>query len=136
EAHNVAVHDFDGDKPRVTYEKDGQTHEVLCDFIAGCDGYHGVSRASVPEGALRGAERVYPCGWLGVLAVVKPVSHELMDANAGRGSALCSMRSNTRSRYSLQVPSSDTVEQWSIERFWEDLGNRLDPEGRKNPVTG
>ena len=136
EAQNVQVHDFDGERPRVTYDKDGQSHEIACDFIAGCDGYHGVCRASVPEGALRTYERVYPFGWLGVLADVKPVSHELIYANTARGFALCSMRSATRSRYYLQVPSSDKVEQWSADRFWAELGQRLDPAAREHLVTG
>ena len=135
-AQNVQVHDFDGERPRVTYDKDGQSHEIACDFIAGCDGYHGVCRASVPEGALRTYERVYPFGWLGVLADVKPVSHELIYANTARGFALCSMRSATRSRYYLQVPSSDKVEQWSADRFWAELGQRLDPAAREHLVTG
>lgn len=136
DAQNVRVHDFDGQQPRVTYEKDGQTHELACDFIAGCDGYHGVCRASVPADALKTYERVYPFGWIGVLADVPPVSHELIYANTERGFALCSMRSQTRSRYYLQVPSTDTVEQWSLERFWTELGERLDPEARANLVTG
>lgn len=136
EAANVRVHDFDGSQPRVTWEKDGQTHELRCDFIAGCDGYHGVCRASVPEGALKTYERVYPFGWLGVLADVPPVSHELIYANTERGFALCSMRSTTRSRYYLQVPDTDKVENWSIEQFWAELANRLDPEAREHLVTG
>ena len=136
DAHNVRVHGFDGAQPRVTYEKDGQTHALACDFIAGCDGYHGVCRASVPADALRTYERVYPFGWLGVLADVKPVSDELIYANTERGFALCSMRSHTRSRYYLQVPSSDKVEQWSIEQFWAELRYRLDPEAREHLATG
>ncbi len=136
DAQNVSVHDFDGKQPRVTYEKDGQTHTLTCDFIAGCDGYHGVCRASVPANALQTYERVYPFGWVGVLADVPPVSHELIYANTERGFALCSMRSHTRSRYYLQVPSTDTVDQWSLDRFWTELGERLDPEARANLVTG
>lgn len=136
EAANVRVHDFDGSQPLVTWEKDGQTHELRCDFIAGCDGYHGVCRASVPEGALKTYERVYPFGWLGVLADVPPVSHELIYANTERGFALCSMRSTTRSRYYLQVPDTDKVENWSIEQFWAELAKRLDPEAREHLVTG
>lgn len=136
DAQNVAVHDFDGASPRITYEKDGQMHELACDFIAGCDGFHGVCRASVPERALHTYERVYPFGWLGVLADVKPVAHELIYANTERGFALCSMRSNTRSRYYLQVPNSDKLENWTIDQFWAELGNRLDPEARANLETG
>lgn len=136
DAQNVQVHDFDGQHPRVTYEKDGQTHELACDFIAGCDGYHGVCRASAPAEVLKTYERVYPFGWLGVLADVPPVSHELIYANTERGFALCSMRSATRSRYYVQVPNTDKLENWSIEQFWTELGNRLDPEARANLVTG
>ena len=136
DAQNVQVHDFDGQNPRVTYQKDGQTHELACDFIAGCDGYHGVCRASAPANLLKTYERVYPFGWLGVLADVPPVSHELIYANTERGFALCSMRSATRSRYYVQVPTTDKVENWTIDQFWTELGNRLDPEARANLVTG
>lgn len=136
DAQNVQVHDFDGQHPRVTYEKDGQTHELACDFIAGCDGYHGVCRASAPADLLKTYERVYPFGWLGVLADVPPVSHELIYANTERGFALCSMRSATRSRYYVQVPTTDKVENWTIDQFWTELGNRLDPEARAHLVTG
>ncbi len=136
EAANVQVHDFDGATPRVTYEKDGQTHTLTCDFIAGCDGFHGVCRASVPEDAIRTYERVYPFGWLGMLADVKPVGHELIYAHTDRGFALCSMRSATRSRYYLQVPLTDKVENWSDDAFWAELRNRLDPEAREHLTTG
>ena len=136
DAQNVQVHDFDGQHPRVTYEKDGQTHSLACDFIAGCDGYHGVCRASAPANLLKTYERVYPFGRLGVLADVPPVSHELIYANTERGFALCSMRSATRSRYYVQAPTTDKVEDWTIYQFWTELGNRLDPEARANLVTG
>ena len=136
EANNVSVHDFETKKPRVTYEKDGVSHEIECDFIAGCDGFHGVCRASVPEGAVTNYEKIYPFGWLGVLADVPPVSHELIYANTERGFALCSMRSETRSRYYVQCPLSDKVEQWSDEAFWAELRLRLDPEARDKLITG
>ena len=136
EADNVQVHDFDGTHPSVTYTKDGQSHTLQCDFIAGCDGFHGVCRASVPEGSIKEYEKVYPFGWLGVLADVPPVSHELIYANSDRGFALCSMRSATRSRYYVQVPLTDKVEAWSDERFWADLKDHLDPEAQENLVTG
>ncbi len=136
EAANVQVHDFDGATPRVTYEKDDQTHTLTCDFIAGCDGFHGVCRASVPEDAILTYERVYPFGWLGLLADVKPVAHELIYAHTDWGFALCSMRSNTRSRYYLQVPLTDKVENWSDDAFWAEMRNRLDPEARENLTTG
>lgn len=132
----VTLHDFDGAQPRVRYVKDGQSHEIECDFIAGCDGFHGVCRASVPAAALRTYEKVYPFGWLGILADVPPVSPELIYANTPRGFALCSMRSPTRSRYYVQVPLTDTVGQWSDEAFWAELKLRLDPQARESIVTG
>jgi p-hydroxybenzoate 3-monooxygenase len=135
-ASPVSLHGFDGERPTVRYEKDGATHEIECDFIAGCDGYHGVSRASVPAGAIHTYEKVYPFGWLGVLADVPPVSHELIYANTPRGFALCSMRSATRSRYYVQVPLDERVENWSDDAFWNELRLRLDPEAREHLVTG
>jgi p-hydroxybenzoate 3-monooxygenase len=136
EADNVLIHDFDSKSPRVTYDKDGKSHTIECDFIAGCDGFHGVCRASVPKGAITEYEKVYPFGWLGILADVPPVSHELIYANTDRGFALCSMRSATRSRYYIQVPLTDKVEEWSDERFWKELKEHLDPEARAALVTG
>jgi len=136
EADNVQVHDFDTQSPRVTYEKDGQTHTIDCDFIAGCDGFHGVCRASAPKNAIKEFEMVYPFGWLGVLSDTPPVHHELIYVNSPRGFALCSQRSMTRSRYYVQVPLSDNVEQWSDDAFWDELRLRLDEEGRANLVTG
>ena len=133
---SVTLHDFDGAHPKVRYVKDGQAHEIECDFIAGCDGYHGVSRASAPSSALRTYEKVYPFGWLGVLADVPPVSHELIYANTERGFALCSMRSHTRSRYYVQVPLTDHVDQWTDDAFWSELKLRLDPRARESLVTG
>ena len=136
-AGNVTVNDFDTDHPVVRYEKDGQTHEVLCDFIAGCDGFHGVCRDSVPEGAITEYEKVYPFGWLGVLADVPPVStHAIVYANSERGFGLCSMRSLTRSRYYVQCPIDDKVEAWSDDRFWDELRRRLDPEMAERMITG
>ena len=136
EAANVSLHDFDGTKPRVRYQKDGATHEIECDFIAGCDGYHGVSRASVPPSAIRTFERVYPFGWLGVLSDTPPVAHELIYSNHERGFALCSMRSPTRSRHYVQCSLDDKVEQWSDDAFWDELRRRLDPEAAESLVTG
>lgn len=136
EAANVSLHGFDGAKPRVRYEKDGATHELDCDFIAGCDGYHGVSRQSVPAAALQTYERVYPFGWLGLLSETPPVSHELIYSNHERGFALCSMRSMTRSRYYVQCPLDDKVEQWSDAAFWDELRRRLDPAAAESLVTG
>jgi p-hydroxybenzoate 3-monooxygenase len=133
---SVSLHDFDSEHPIVRYRKDGQEHEIACDFVAGCDGYHGVSRASVPKGAIHEYEKVYPFGWLGLLADVPPVFHELIYANTERGFALCSMRSPTRSRYYVQVPLEEKVENWSDEAFWNELRLRLDPEARERLVTG
>ena len=136
EAGGVAVHDFTGQHPRVSYEAHGVRHEIACDFIAGCDGFHGVCRASAPEGAVTTYEKVYPFGWLGLLADTPPVSHELIYANSPRGFSLCSMRSHTRSRYYLQVPLTDKVEDWSDDAFWQELRLRLDDRGRDALVTG
>ncbi len=136
EASNVQVLDFDTKSPRVTYEKDGQSHTIECDFIAGCDGFHGVCRASVPRGAIKEFEKVYPFGWLGLLSDTPPVGDELIYINSDRGFALCSQRSMTRSRYYLQVPLTDKVEEWSDDAFWQELKLRLDDEGRAALVTG
>ncbi|WP_119153330.1 4-hydroxybenzoate 3-monooxygenase [Caldimonas tepidiphila] len=136
EAANVQVHDFDGTSPRVSWQKDGATHELQCDFIAGCDGFHGVCRASVPADRIQTFERVYPFGWLGILADTPPVSDELIYSNHERGFALCSMRSHTRSRHYVQVPLTDKVESWSDEAFWDELRRRLDPEAAESLVTG
>jgi p-hydroxybenzoate 3-monooxygenase len=136
EAQNTQVHDFDSAKPYVTYEKDGLTHRIDCDFIAGCDGFHGVCRASAPRAAIREYEKVYPFGWLGLLSDTPPVSDELIYVNSPRGFALCSQRSKTRSRYYLQVPLTDKVEEWSDDAFWQELKLRLDDEARAKLVTG
>jgi p-hydroxybenzoate 3-monooxygenase len=136
EAEHVSLHDFDGLNPKVRYVQHGVTHEVECDFIAGCDGFHGVSRASVPAAALKTYERVYPFGWLGVLSETPPVSEELVYANHARGFALCSMRSHTRSRYYVQCSLEDKVENWSDDAFWDELRRRLAPELAESLVTG
>lgn len=135
EAQNVQVKDF-YTAPKVEFEHQGKAFQIECDFIAGCDGYHGVCRASVPEDKIKTFEKVYPFGWLGVLADVPPVADELIYVQSERGFALCSMRSETRSRYYLQVPLTDHVEDWSDEKFWDELKNRLDPESREKLVTG
>ncbi|WP_341703617.1 4-hydroxybenzoate 3-monooxygenase [Ferrovibrio sp.] len=126
EAEDVSLHDITGDKPRVRYKKDGAEHEIACDYIAGCDGYHGVSRKSIPDSVLRSFERVYPFGWLGILVEKPPVSDELIYASHERGFALCSMRSHTRSRLYIQCSLEDRVEDWSDERFYAELKRRLD----------
>lgn len=136
DADNVSLHDFESEQPRVRYVKDGTTHEVACDFIAGCDGFHGVSRQSVKPDALTILERVYPFGWLGLLSETPPVSPELIYTNHERGFALCSMRSMHRSRYYLQCPLDEQVENWPDEKFWDELKRRLDPEAAATLVTG
>ncbi len=136
EAEDVALHDFDSPHPRVTWRKDGVEQELTCDFIAGCDGYHGVSRASVPAQAVKTFERVYPFGWLGVLVDQPPVSEELIYAHHERGFALCSMRSLTRSRYYVQVGSDEKVENWSDDRFWDELRARLNVETAESMKIG
>jgi p-hydroxybenzoate 3-monooxygenase len=136
EAANVELHDFEGGKPFVTYDKDGVSHRLDCDFIAGCDGYHGPSRKTVEGKGLETFERVYPFGWLGIVADVAPVHHELIYANHSRGFALCSMRSATRSRYYVQCPLDDKVEDWTDERFWDELRRRLPTDSADRVTTG
>ncbi|HEY2559413.1 MAG TPA: 4-hydroxybenzoate 3-monooxygenase [Caldimonas sp.] len=136
EASGIGLHDIDGARPLVRYTHDGVGHELACDFIAGCDGYHGVSRQTVPAAALSTYEREYPFGWLGVLAETPPVSHELIYSNHERGFALCSMRSATRSRYYVQCPLDDALERWSDDAFWAELRLRLDDEAAASLVTG
>jgi p-hydroxybenzoate 3-monooxygenase len=128
EAEDVALHDLQGDAPRVTYRHQGVAREVRCDFIAGCDGFHGVSRRSIPPAALRIFERVYPFGWLGLLADVPPPWHELIYANSERGFALASLRSPTRVRCYLQCSLEDRIESWSDARFWEEFRRRIGDE--------
>ena len=136
EASEVQVLDFDTDHPRVWFDKGGESFEINCDFIAGCDGFHGVCRASVPRGAIKEFEKVYPFGWLGLLSDTPPVHHELIYVNSPRGFALCSQRSATRSRYYLQVPLTDSLDQWSDDAFWAELRLRLDAQARADLVTG
>ena len=136
EAEDVTLHGFDGNAPVVRYRHGGHAHELACDFIAGCDGYHGVSRQSVPQGSLTTHERVYPFGWLGVLVDQPPVSDELIYVNHERGFALCSMRSHTRSRYYVQCSLEDKVERWTDDRFWAELRSRLDDRANARLVTG
>jgi p-hydroxybenzoate 3-monooxygenase len=135
-ASDVALHDIFGDRPRVTYRADGKDHRIECDFIAGCDGFHGISRQSVPPGAIASYERVYPFGWLGLLSDTPPVSEELIYVRHSQGFALCSMRSPARSRYYIQCSLSQDVEAWPDQRFWGELKLRLDPEARDRIVTG
>lgn len=135
-ASQVQLHGLDSSQPFVTFEQDGRRLRVDCDYIAGCDGFHGVSRQSIPAGVLKQYERVYPFGWLGLLADTPPVNHELIYAHHERGFVLCSQRSHTRSRYYLQVPLQERVEDWSDERFWEELKARLPEDVAARLVTG
>lgn len=125
EAPALVVEDCDTAKPRIIYEEDGQRKELVCDFVAGCDGYHGIARKSVPQDKITQFERVYPFGWLGILSDVPPVDHELIYANHPRGFALCSMRSHTRSRYYVQCDINDHVDNWTDGAFWDELRRRL-----------
>jgi len=136
EASEVQVHDFDSTHPRVTFTHQGQAVELACDFIAGCDGFHGVCRASVPRKSIQEFEKVYPFGWLGLLSDTPPVHDELIYVNSPRGFALCSQRSKTRSRYYLQVPLTDRLQDWTDDAFWQELRLRLDDEAAARLVTG
>lgn len=136
EARNVQLHGVEGDTPHVTFEKNGETVTLECDFIAGCDGFHGVSRKTIPANRLTQYERIFPFGWLGLLSDTPPVNHELIYANHPRGFALCSQRSTTRSRYYLQVPLTEKAEDWTDERFWEELKRRLPGDVANDLVTG
>ena len=135
-ADEVAVHGFDSPTPRVSYLQDGVRHEVQADFIAGCDGFHGVCRASVPAGAIDLHEKVYPFGWLGVLADVPPVSDELIYVHHDRGFALCSQRSKVRSRYYVQCALDDPISAWTDDAFWSELKRRLPADTAAQLVTG
>ena len=136
DARDVKIHDFESSRPTVTYEHDGVRHTLECEFIIGCDGYHGVCRASVPSGKIKEFERVYPFGWLGILADVPPVNDELIYVNSSRGFALCSMRSRTRSRYYIQCSLDEKVEDWPDNRFWQELKVRLPEDAAARLVTG
>ena len=132
----VALHEIDSDAPFVTFTKDGAEQRIECRFIAGCDGFHGPSRRAIPAGAGREYEREYPFGWLGLLADVAPCNHELIYANHERGFALASMRSETRSRYYVDVPLTERIEDWPDERLWDELAIRLGPEAAAHLVRG
>ena len=136
EAEGVAIHDLDTDRPKLRYKKDGLEHEVVCDFIAGCDGFRGVSRRSIPDDVLKTHERVYPFGWLGVLSETRPISDEVIYVNHWRGLALCSMRSMTRSRYYIQCAFDEDLEEWTDDRFWDALRARLPHEAAESMEIG
>jgi p-hydroxybenzoate 3-monooxygenase len=136
EAEDVTLHGLASDKPRLRYHKGDAVHEIDCDFIAGCDGFHGVSRQAIPQDVIRIYERVYPFGWLGMLCDTPPVNHELIYTNHERGFALCTMRSMTRSRYYLQVAADEDVDDWSDDRFWGELKRRIPADAASVLKTG
>lgn len=136
EAADVGIHGYEGPRPSVRWVEQGRAREIRCDYIAGCDGSHGVCRASLPASALSVHEKLYPFGWLGLLSETPPVSPELIYANHERGFALCSMRSHTRSRYYLQCALDERLQDWPDERFWGELRLRLDAEAARALVTG
>ena len=136
EAGDVAVEGVNRAHPTVRYSHNGRTHELVCDFVAGCDGYHGVCRRSVPQESMQTFERIYPFGWLGILADVPPVDHELIYSNHERGFALCSMRSLNRSRYYVQCGLDEKLESWPDVRFWDELRRRLPTSVAEALVTG
>lgn len=136
EASNVQPHDVKSNNPYITYEKDGVQFKLECDYIAGCDGFHGVSRKTIPEDIKTEHEKVYPFGWLGLMSDTPSISHHLIYAKTDRGFALASKRSKTRSRYYIQVPLEDTVEDWSDDAFWEEFKKRMPKSARDNLITG
>ncbi len=133
---DVSLHDLDQPRSTLRFVCGGRTHQVRCEFVVGCDGFHGVSRHAIPAERRRDYERVFPFGWLGVLADTPPVAHELIYANHARGFALCSMRSTTRSRYYVQVAQDDAIASWSDTRFWDELRRRLPASAADELVTG
>ena len=135
-AEDVQPIDVTSNTPKIQYTKDGETIEIEGDYITGCDGFHGVCRQTIPSNVLKTYEKIYPFGWLGVLVEKPPVSDELIYANHQRGFALCSMRSKTRSRYYIQCPLTDKVEDWSDQRFWDELSLRVGSDVAKNLETG
>jgi len=136
EATKVQPHEVKSETPYITYEKDGVKYKLECDYIAGCDGFHGVSRQTIPEDVRTEYEKVYPFGWLGLMADVKPINPHLIYAKNDRGFALASMRSQTRSRYYIQVPLEDKIEDWSDEAFWDEFEKRMPESARKNLTRG
>jgi len=133
---NVLPQDLDKKNPFVTFKKDGIENKIKCDFVAGCDGYHGISRKTIPKNLTQIYERVYPFGWLGVLSETPPVSDELIYANHGNGFALASMRNNNLSRYYIQTPLSDKIDNWTDKKFWEELKKRLPTQAADTLITG
>jgi len=136
EASKVQPFDVKSDNPYITYEKDGEEYKLECDYIAGCDGFYGVSRQTIPENLRTEHEKVYPFGWLGLMSDTKPINPHLIYAKTDRGFALASMRSQTRSRYYIQVPLTDTIEDWNDDKFWEEFKKRMPEDAAKNLITG
>lgn len=135
-ADDVVIHDANTDSPHLTYSVNGRAHRIDCDFVAGCDGFHGVSRQTIPSGVRCEYEKVYPFGWLGILSETPPVNHELIYANSPRGFALCSMRNENLSRYYIQCALSDKPEDWTDDAFWEELKRRIPADQAEKLVTG
>ncbi|MEP2031275.1 MAG: 4-hydroxybenzoate 3-monooxygenase [Paracoccaceae bacterium] len=133
---HVVIHDADSDAPFVTYEVDGELQRIACDYVAGCDGFHGVSRQTIPLNVRREYEKIFPFGWLGILSDTPPVHNELIYANSDRGFALCSMRNSNLSRYYIQCSLSDSPDDWTDEAFWKELKRRIPSEHAANLVTG
>lgn len=136
EAEGVTIHDVKGSAPYVTFTQDGSEKRIDCDYVAGCDGFHGVSRKTIPAASRQEYERVYPFGWLGILSRTPPVNHELIYANHPRGFALCSMRNENLSRYYIQTPVDDPLEKWSDTAFWDELRRRLPAKAAETLITG
>ena len=136
EVESVVIHDAGTDTPHVTFEQHGQTHRINCDFVAGCDGFHGVSRQTIPDTVRTEYEKVYPYGWLGILSETPPVNDELIYANSDRGFALCSMRNDNLSRYYIQCDTNDDPAGWSDDAFWDELRRRIPPQSAEVLVTG
>ena len=133
---DVLPHDLDQKNPFVTFKKDGVENKIKCDFVAGCDGYHGISRQVIPQNLTKIYEKVYPFGWLGILSETPPVSDELIYANHGNGFALASMRNSNLSRYYIQTPITDKIENWTDKKFWEELKKRLPTHAADTLITG
>ena len=136
EVEDVEIHDAESEHPYVTYRKNGKKHRIDCDYVAGCDGFHGVSRQTIPAGVRREFERVYPFGWLGILSETAPAADELIYANHPRGFALASMRNERLSRYYVQVPADEPIEKWTDEAFWDELRRRLPDDVAETMETG
>lgn len=132
----IAIEDVQTNSPKIIYEENGEKKSITCDFVMGCDGYHGVSRQTIPADKLTTHEKIYPFGWLGILSDTPPVDEELIYANHERGFALCSMRSHTRSRYYIQSELGDHVDNWTDNAFWDELRRRLPPHAAEKLVTG